>query len=78
MMNFATSAAGSIKVEIQDLAGQPRAGYTIDYAATMVGDSIERPAEWNGRTDVSALASQPVRLQFVMRDADLYSIRFAE
>ena len=26
--------------------------------------------------DVSRLAGQPVRLRFVMKDADLYSIRF--
>ena len=77
-MNFATSAAGSVKVEMQEPNGHPIAGYTLDDASKMIGDFMERPIAWHGRTDVSPLAGRPVRLRFVMRDADLYSIRFSE
>jgi hypothetical protein len=31
---------------------------------------------WKAGSDVSKLAGQPIRLRFVMREADLYSIRF--
>jgi len=31
---------------------------------------------WNGAADVSALSGAPVRLRFVMKDADLFAIRF--
>jgi HAMP domain-containing protein len=37
---------------------------------------IDRKVTWKSGTDVSALAGKPVRLRFVMRDADLYSIKF--
>ena len=40
-------------------------------------DEIERAVTWRGNSDVGALAGRPVRLRFVMKDADLYSIRFA-
>lgn len=75
MMNFATSAAGSIKVEIQQPNGQPIEGYTLDDAEEMTGDCLEQPIAWKNGTDVSALAGQPIRLRIVMRDADLYSFR---
>ena len=31
---------------------------------------------WEGRSDVSKLAGKPIRLRFVMKDADLFSLRF--
>lgn len=40
------------------------------------GDEIERTAAWTGG-DLSALAGKPVRLRFELKEADLYSIRFA-
>jgi hypothetical protein len=33
---------------------------------------------WGDATDLGALAGSPVRLRFVMRDSDLYSIRFRQ
>ena len=41
-----------------------------------VGDAIEREVRWKGGADVSALAGRPVRLRFVMKDADVYALRF--
>ena len=40
------------------------------------GDEIERIVRWKGGSDVSRLSGQPVRLRFVMKDADLYSFQF--
>jgi hypothetical protein len=77
-MNFATSAAGSVKVEIQRPSGQPIPGYTLEDATEIAGDSIEQQVAWKTGADLSELAGQPIRLRFVMRDADLYSFRFAE
>lgn len=76
VINFATSAAGSVWVELQDAKGQPISGYTLDDSAELIGDFIERTVRWTGGSDVSALAGQPVRLRFKMKDADLYSIQF--
>ena len=42
----------------------------------MIGNEIERAVEWKGGPDVSALTGKPVRLRFVMKDADLYALKF--
>ncbi len=76
VMNFATSAAGSVWVEIQDAAGKPIEGYTLEDADENIGDEIARVVTWRDSADVSALAGKPVRLRFKMKDADLYSIQF--
>lgn len=40
------------------------------------GDEIERVAHWQSGSDVRKLAGLRVRLRFIIRDADLYSLRF--
>ena len=75
-VNFATSAAGGIRVELQDAAGKPIPGYTLADARELIGNEIERTVAWRGGEDVAPLAGQPIRLRFVMKDADLYSFRF--
>ena len=42
------------------------------------GRYLVRNAIWKDNPDLGALAGKPVRLRFVMRDADLYSIKFEE
>jgi len=76
VVNFATSAAGFIKVEIQDEAGKPVSGYSINDAEETIGDDIERVISWKKGSDVSTLAGKTVRLRFLMKDADIYSIQF--
>lgn len=76
VINYSTSAAGSVWVEVQGESGAPVPGFTLEDADEIIGDDIERVVSWKGNTDVSALAGRPVRLRFVMKDADLYSIRF--
>jgi hypothetical protein len=76
-LNYSTSATGSVRVEILNSFGRSVAGHTLQASAEIFGDEIDRAVAWGERTDVSALAGQPVRLRFVMRDADLYSFRFA-
>ena len=78
VLNYATSAAGSVQVEIQDPAGKPIEGYTLDGGKVLFGDEIAGPYSWKSGSDVSKLAGKPVRLRFVLKDADLYSYRFAE
>jgi hypothetical protein len=77
-LNFATSAAGSIQVEIQDAEGKPVPGFTLADAEPQFGDSIERAVTWKNGSDVSTLAGKAVRLRFVMKDADLYALQFVK
>lgn len=76
LINYATSAAGSIRIEIQDANGKPLPGFTLAECPKMFGDSLERTVGWKGGCDVGKLAGRPVRLRFQLKDADLYSIRF--
>ena len=76
LLNFATSAAGSIKIEIQDQEGKPIPGYTLKDCKELVGNFIERKVSWKGGMDVSSLEGREVRLCFEMKDADLYAVQF--
>ena len=75
-LNFATSAAGEIRVEIQDADGQPIPGYSLEDSQTLLGNEIERAVAWQKGEDVSQLSGKPIRLRFVMKDAHLYAMRF--
>lgn len=77
-LNYSTSGAGRIRVEIQNADGQPIPGFTLDESEVIYGDHISRQVQWNESNDVSQLAGQPVRLRFVMNEADLYSIQFPQ
>ena len=76
IVNYATSAAGSVRVEIQDEAGNPVPGYRLMQAVEHYGNSIEQVVTWDRGSDLSHLAGSPVRLRILIRDGDLYSIRF--
>ncbi|MHC4297658.1 MAG: hypothetical protein ACYS7Y_10190 [Planctomycetota bacterium] len=65
-----------IRVEIQDAGGKPIKGYSLDDSQELIGNYIDHPASWRHGTDVNALAGKPIRLRFVMKDADLYSMQF--
>ncbi len=75
-INYSTSAAGSVLVEIQNEAGEPISGFTLGDCVEIIGDEIGRTIAWKSGSDMSALAGRPVRLRFVMKEADLYSMRF--
>jgi len=77
LLNFSTAAAGSIRVEVQDAEGQPIPGFALKDSTELLGDTLERAASWKSIPDLARLAGQPVRLRFVMKEADLYSLRFA-
>lgn len=77
IINYSTSAAGSIRVEITDSNSQPIPGFSMGDCPEIYGDEIERMVEWsNSMSDLSALAGQVIRLRFMLKDADLYSLRF--
>jgi hypothetical protein len=75
-VNFSTSAAGGMRVEIQDPQGKPIPGFGLADCGELFGDALERQVVWRGGPDVSKLAGKPVRLRFVLHDADLFALRF--
>ncbi|MEQ8881907.1 MAG: hypothetical protein RLQ12_19855 [Cyclobacteriaceae bacterium] len=77
-INYSTSAVGEIKIELQDEQGTPIPGFLMDDAQTIIGNEISRIVEWNGNSDVSALAGKTIKMRVFLKDADLYSLRFLE
>ena len=77
-INFASSAAGDVRVEIQDESGRPIPGYSMNQCDDIYGDDLDRTVTWNGSADVRQLAGQTVRLRLALEDADVFSFRFLE
>jgi hypothetical protein len=76
VINFSTSAAGYILVELLDSKGNPVQNYSSDDCITLIGNEISRVVEWKSGSDLIKLKGAPIRLHFKMKDADLYSLRF--
>ena len=76
-INYSTSAAGQIRVELQDADGRPLPGFALEDCEPIWGDHIARFVKWKSGEDVSAQAGKPVRLRFVLEDADLYALKFS-
>ena len=75
-INYSTSASGDLRFEVQDAAGHPVPGLALEDCPPIFGDEISRLVAWTSGTDLSSVAGKPVRLRVVLRDADLYAIRF--
>ncbi|HEY3840236.1 MAG TPA: hypothetical protein VGL72_26870 [Bryobacteraceae bacterium] len=75
-LNYSTSAAGSIHVELQDASGTAATGFTLADSRELIGDEIARVYDWKNVRDLSAYRGKPVRLRFQLKDADLFSYRF--
>lgn len=73
VLNYATSAAGSVQVEVQDEAGNPLPGFAMGDMPELYGDELEADA-----LNVAALKGQTIRLRVKLKDADLYAFRFAD
>jgi hypothetical protein len=76
LLNFSSSTAGSIQVEIQDENGKPVKGFALEDCIPLFGDTIERIVKWENGSDLSSLEGKNVRLRFLINDADLYSLKF--
>ena len=77
VLNYSTSAAGGLRVEIQTPEGQAIPGYTLEECPPMVGDSVERAVNWVTTSDLTPLRGRAVRLRFVLKDADVFALRVA-
>ncbi len=67
VLNYSTSAAGSIQIDALDDSGK-----VLATMPELYGDDFEANA-----LDVSKLTGQSIRLRVKMKDADLYALRFA-
>lgn len=73
-LNFATSAAGSLRVELQRADGTPWPGFALADCNELFGDSVDRPVTWKQRAGAKLPRGEVVRLRFALKDANLYSL----
>lgn len=71
LLNFKTSAAGSIEVSILNENGDSIEGYS---SGKLIGDQTDREIVFD--KSLSELNGTPVILQFTLSDAELYSFKF--
>jgi len=76
VLNYTTSAAGAVRVELQHPDGTPYDGFSLSESPELFGDDLDRTVTWSDDRSAGELAGEPVRLRFAMSDADVYSFRF--
>lgn len=71
LVNFKTSGAGSVTINIFDEEGSVIEGYT---SLPLIGDSTDRKVIFE--KDISRPCGKNVRIEFVLKDAEIYSFKF--
>jgi hypothetical protein len=68
----ADARAGEMKVRVSDERRKAIAGFDFSDCQPFTGDSVAQEIVWKGKS-LNALKGQVVRLEFFLRDADLYT-----
>jgi hypothetical protein len=69
------ASKGVTRVEVQDADGKAVIGFSLEDCAPISGDFVDRTVAWKGGS-LTALAGKPVRLRFVLQQADLFALQF--
>jgi hypothetical protein len=77
-LNFSTSAAGSILVELEDINGNPFPGFSFSDCDELFGDTIDRTVTWCDNSSVSSLEGKQILVRMRLSEADLFSLKFKE
>ena len=78
VVNYATSAIGTLMFELCDEAGAAHDGFALGLCEPLFGDELQAEVKWRSGAEPAALAGQAVRLRVRLKDADLYSFRLLE
>ena len=73
-LNCVARDGGSIVVTLEDGQGRPIKGFQSN---PIRGDFVDHVVRWKSGSDVGSLSGKVVKLRFQLKNADLYSIRFA-
>ena len=68
---------GEMKVRVSDELRKPIAGFNYDDMPAFKGDSVAQEITWKGGS-LDALKGKVIRLEFQLKDADLYTFRAAD
>ena len=77
-LNIDCGAMGEAWIELQDEAGTPLPGYTLEEAVSVDRNGVAQEVWWHNGPDVGPLCGRPVRMKIKMRSAKLYAFQFVE
>ena len=75
-INYRTSAAGEILLEIQDENGNALPGFGLQDCQPIIGNELARMVSWKNNPSLASLQDRPVRLRVRLKDAHLFAIKF--
>jgi hypothetical protein len=75
-MNYAASAAGSIKVSFLTPDGVPVTGFCAHDSIEVVGDEIDGVIPFKAFPGLGSLSGKPVRMQVWLKEAEIFSFTF--
>ena len=75
-INFSTSAAGSVRVGVQEEDGTFIPGHSVDDMQPLYGDRLDALIGWEAGPALAEFAGRPLRLRFELMDADVFAFRF--
>ena len=67
---------GAARVALLDEARAPASGFRLEDCEPVRSDSVRQTVRWKGGSEVGRLAGQPVRLEFKLTNAKLYTFQF--
>lgn len=73
-LNFATSAAGSLRIALRTPDGNDISGFSLEDHPPIIGNEIGRQIEW--KIPLASVSDTPIRLHIELKDAELYSFQF--
>lgn len=75
-LNVRTTKHTTIRVQLLDgNTAEPIPGYTLDDALPISGDHLNAKPQWKERRGIAELVGKPIRIEIMMREAELFAIR---
>ena len=69
------SAEGYLRVEVQDVGGQPLPGFEESNCLPLKHGDLYQQVSWEGNQDLSSVGDRNIRLKFILGNAKLYSFK---
>jgi hypothetical protein len=75
-VNANVRAGGVLRIGLLDEQGKPIPGRRTEDCHPITGDHLQTMIEWADSADVSSWAARPIKLQFDLKDADVFGFQF--
>ena len=67
---------GALRIGLLDEQGRPIPGRGTEDCRAITGDHSQAMIQWADSADVSTWAGRPIKLQFDLKDADVFAFQF--